>query len=87
MKQKTQFLVGFALETDNEEINAQEKLKKKNLDFIVLNSLRDAGAGFMTDTNKITIFHSDGVRIAYDLKPKSEVAADIVDTIDRYINR
>lgn len=86
MKQKTQFLVGFALETDHEEINALEKLQKKNLDFIVLNSLRDAGAGFMTDTNKVTIYHRDGVHIAYELKPKAEVASDIVDSIERYIN-
>ncbi len=86
MKQKTQFLVGFALETDHEEINALEKLQKKNLDFIVLNSLRDAGAGFMTDTNKVTIYHRDGVHIAYELKPKAEVAGDIVNAIERYIN-
>ena len=86
MKQKTQFLVGFALETDHEEINALEKLQKKNLDFIVLNSLRDAGAGFMTDTNKVTIYHRDGVHIAYELKPKAEVASDIVNSIERYIN-
>ena len=60
MKKEGQLLVGFALETDNEADNALKKLKKKNLDFIILNSLRDKGAGFATDTNKITIYHKNG---------------------------
>lgn len=59
MKKKGQTLVGFALETNDEESNAQVKLKKKNFDFIVLNSLKDEGAGFRTDTNKITIITAD----------------------------
>lgn len=74
-------LVGFALETENGEINAEEKLRRKNLDMIVLNSLADAGAGFGTDTNKITIFTRDGERIQFGLKSKKEVAQDIVDAI------
>lgn len=74
-------LVGFALETDNEEENAIEKLKKKNLDMIVLNSLRDKGAGMMTDTNKIRIINRKGDVKCYPLKKKSEVAKDIMDAI------
>lgn len=77
MKRNNQTLVGFALETNNEESNAQTKLQKKNLDFIVLNSLRDKGAGFRTDTNKITIITADG-KTEYPLKSKEEVAQDIV---------
>jgi len=80
-KSENQFLVGFALETNNEENNAKLKLKKKNLDFIVLNSLNDKGAGFQHDTNKITIITSSGEETKYPLKPKSEVATDIVDEI------
>lgn len=79
-KQDGQLFVGFALETDNEMANAQSKLARKNLDMIVLNSLRDKGAGFRTDTNKVTIVTSKGVS-AYPLKPKREVAADIIDAI------
>lgn len=82
-KRPGQLLVGFALETDNETSNAVEKLAKKNLDMIVLNSLRDAGAGFGTDTNKITIFTSSGTTYNFPLKKKTEVAADIIDTIVR----
>ncbi len=81
MKSRNQFLVGFALETNNEEQNAQLKLEKKNLDFIVLNSLNDSGAGFQHDTNKITIFTRDGQMKKFDLKTKSQVAKDIVDEI------
>lgn len=81
MKQQGQTLVGFALETNDEEANAHLKMKKKNLDMIVLNSLRDKGAGFRTDTNRITIFHSDGSQKQYETKPKSEVARDIIDAI------
>lgn len=77
IKRYDQILVGFALETNNEEEHAIEKLKKKNLDFIVLNSLKDSGAGFQVDTNKITIIDKDLRREAYPLKTKDEVAVDI----------
>lgn len=77
LKQEGQFLVGFALETNNEEENAVEKLKRKNLDFIVLNSLNDTGAGFQTDTNKITIIDKNLQKTTYTLKSKKEVAQDI----------
>ncbi len=79
-KRNGQVLVGFALETNNEADNAKGKLERKNLDFIVLNSLNDAGAGFQHDTNKITIIDKDKAT-EYPLKPKSEVAADIVDRL------
>jgi len=72
-----QFLVGFALETDNELANAKSKLKKKNLDMIVLNSLKDEGAGFRKDTNKITIIHKNEEAVNFDIKKKDAVAADI----------
>jgi len=81
MKSEKQFLVGFALETNDEEQNAQLKLEKKNLDLIVLNSLNDSGAGFQHDTNKITIFSRSGQMKKFDLKTKKEVAADIVDEL------
>ena len=80
-KRAGQLLVGFALETDNEDVNAVDKLHRKNLDMIVLNSLKDAGAGFGTDTNKVTIFTSTGRQSQFALKSKTEVAADIVDAI------
>ena len=80
MKQPHQHLVGFALETNDEVAHAQDKLERKNLDFIVLNSLRDAGAGFRHDTNKITIISATEVK-EYPLKTKSEVAKDIVDEL------
>lgn len=80
MKHKGQLLIGFALETNDEEANALYKLKKKNLDFIVLNSLQDRGAGFMYDTNKITIL-SEKEKIPFSLKSKKEVAKDIMDKI------
>ena len=73
--------MGFALETNDEVAHAQDKLQRKNLDFIVLNSLRDAGAGFRHDTNKITIISSAGAE-EYPLKNKSEVAKDIVDELN-----
>jgi phosphopantothenoylcysteine decarboxylase/phosphopantothenate--cysteine ligase len=79
MKKEGQLLIGFALETDNEFGNATEKCKRKNFDFIVLNSLRDKNAGFQYDTNKITIIDKFGTSTSYDLKPKSEVAKDILD--------
>lgn len=78
MKRTGQFIVGFALETNDELQNASEKLAKKNFDFIVLNSLQDAGAGFNFDTNKITILHRDNKRKDFELKTKAEVAEDIV---------
>jgi phosphopantothenoylcysteine decarboxylase / phosphopantothenate---cysteine ligase len=76
-----QILVGFALETNNEEQYAKDKLKSKNADLIVLNSLNDEGAGFGIDTNKVTIFRKDGNVDAYPRKPKQQVAGDIVDSI------
>ena len=79
MKREGQTLVGFALETDNEEANAQRKLDKKNLDYIVLNSLRDKGAGFGVDTNKVTIIGRDGSRKESPLMSKKEVAQLIVE--------
>lgn len=81
MKKPGQRLVGFALETDNEMSNALHKLKAKNLDMIVMNSLRDKGAGFRTDTNKVTIYKLDGGELHFDMKPKREVASDIIDTL------
>jgi phosphopantothenoylcysteine decarboxylase/phosphopantothenate--cysteine ligase len=80
MKKEGQILAGFALETNDEKANAHLKLEKKNLDFIVLNSLNDKGAGFRCDTNKITIISADG-ETEFPLKPKSEVAKDIVDKL------
>jgi phosphopantothenoylcysteine decarboxylase/phosphopantothenate--cysteine ligase len=81
IKQNNQILAGFALETNNELSNAREKLQSKNLDFIVLNSLNDAGSGFSIDTNKITIIDSDGTEIEFDTKPKPDVAKDIASYI------
>jgi phosphopantothenoylcysteine decarboxylase/phosphopantothenate--cysteine ligase len=78
-KRDNQTTIGFALETDNEEANAKEKLKKKNFDFIVLNSMRDEGAGFQSDTNKITIIDKEGNVSKFDLKSKETVAKDIVE--------
>lgn len=81
IKTGSQILVGFALETNDEELNAQSKLVKKNLDFIVLNSLNEKGAGFQHDTNKITIINKNGTVKKFELKPKSEVAIDIVNEL------
>ena len=78
-KSDKQILVGFALETNDEIINANSKLHKKNLDFIVLNSLADQGAGFKHDTNKVTIIDSEGTKIDFPLKSKKDVANDIID--------
>ncbi|MBA22630.1 MAG: bifunctional phosphopantothenoylcysteine decarboxylase/phosphopantothenate--cysteine ligase CoaBC [Flavobacteriales bacterium] len=78
---KNQFLVGFALETENELENASEKLKKKNLDAIVLNSLNDAHAGFGGDQNKITYIQPNKAPLSFELKSKTEVAIDIFDQI------
>ena len=80
-KSSEQFLCGFALETDNEESNAQGKLIKKNLDMIVLNSLQDKGAGFKHDTNKISIIDKNNKFHRFELKSKVEVAQDIIDFI------
>lgn len=80
IKKENQCLVGFALETNNELANARHKLEKKNFDFIVLNSLQDAGAGFQCDTNKITIVDKEKA-IPYPLKTKTEVADDIIDRL------
>ena len=77
-KSHNQILIGFALETSNEEENAVKKLKAKNFDFIVLNSLNDMGAGFGVDTNKITIIDKDNKKEKFELKSKKEVAHDIV---------
>ena len=81
IKRENQILAGFALETNNEMAHAEGKMKRKNLDFIVLNSLKDAGAGFRCDTNKITIIDKEGGTIAYPLKSKQEVAVDIVNKL------
>ncbi len=81
VKRNNQIIVGFALETNNEEANAKGKLERKNLDLIVLNSLQDKGAGFGGDTNKIKIYCRSGETFSFPLKSKKEVAADIVDTI------
>ena len=80
LKGKNQLLVGFALETNNEQQNAEGKLERKNFDFVVLNSLNDAGAGFRYDTNKISIIDRKG-RTDYPLKSKTEVAQDIIDRL------
>ncbi|MBR5298061.1 MAG: bifunctional phosphopantothenoylcysteine decarboxylase/phosphopantothenate--cysteine ligase CoaBC [Parabacteroides sp.] len=81
IKRDNQILVGFALETNNETVHAIGKLKRKKLDFIVLNSLRDAGAGFRCDTNKITIIDKKGHETVYPLKSKQKVAEDIVNQL------
>lgn len=81
MKSESQFLVGFALETDNEEVNAKSKMERKNFDFIVLNSLNDNQAGFGFDTNKITILFRSGLKKQFELKSKKSVAKDIVNEI------
>jgi len=81
VKKASQMLVGFALETNDEENNALSKMQRKNLDMIVLNSLNDKGAGFGGDTNKVTIMDRAGGRTVYDLKTKTEVARDIVNEI------
>ena len=79
-KRQGQIMVGFALETNDEEAHAKDKLKRKNLDFIVMNSLQDKGAGFRVDTNKVTIIDAES-EVSIPLKSKKEVAVDIVDRI------
>jgi len=86
LKSASQILVGFSLETNNEKENALKKLSRKNLDFIVLNSLNDEGAGFGYNTNKITIFDKKGNEYQFPLKSKKEVATDIVNIIIQSIN-
>src|SRR5690606_27076899 len=81
IKSPNQILVGFALETDNEIPNAQEKLNKKNADMIVLNSLQDIGAGFGTDTNKVTLLDRSGTAKSFPLQTKKEVAEIIINHI------
>lgn len=81
LKTGKQILVGFALETENEEEYAKGKLIKKNLDLIILNSMNDKGAGFKTDTNKITIFNKTAEKKVFEMKSKTEVAADICNEI------
>lgn len=80
-KKRHQTLVGFALETDHEEDNALRKMKNKNLDMIVLNSLRNPLAGFNKDTNQVTIIKTDGTETEYPAKSKREVASDILDAV------
>ncbi len=79
----SQFNVGFALETENEKVNAQSKLEKKNFDLIVLNSLNDFGAGFAHDTNKVTIIGKNNIQKEFGLKSKADVAKDIVNEISQ----
>ena len=86
LKKDRQLLVGFALETNDETAHAQDKLQRKNFDFIVLNSLNDKGAGFRVDTNKITIIDREGAT-PYPLKNKAEVATDIIDRLVACINK
>ena len=85
-KRPGQIIAGFALETNDEDANALDKLRRKNLDMIVMNSLRDKGAGFEVDTNKITIFDSSGQATKFPLKSKRQVAVDIVDVLVKLYN-
>lgn len=80
-KRPEQFSVGFALETNNELAHATDKLRRKNFDLVVLNSLRDPGAGFRHDTNKVTLLNRQGQTRIFEVKPKAEVARDIVDAV------
>ena len=84
-KRTNQVSVGFALETDNENVNAQGKLERKKLNFIVMNSLRDKNSGFQVDTNKVTIFTDKGEVIESECKSKRDVARDIVDVLHKYL--
>lgn len=85
-KRPDQVTMGFALETDNEQVNAQGKLERKNLNFIVMNSLRDKDAGFQVDTNRVTIFTDKGETIEGECKSKRAVAHDIVDVLHKYLS-
>ena len=84
IKKPNQIVAGFALETNDELHHATDKLKRKKLDFIVLNSLKDKGAGFQCDTNKVSILDKQGTLKTYPLKSKQEVAADIVEQLATY---
>lgn len=84
-KTANQWVVGFALETEHEEEHALSKLTRKRLDMIVLNSLRDAGAGFATDTNQITVYHKNGQKQAYPLHSKAKIAAFIVNEVEKHL--
>ena len=84
-KRDNQYLVGFALETENLKENATKKLIKKNLNMIVMNSLKDSGAGFGVDTNKISILDNRNNLQSFELKPKEAVAKDILDYLKTYI--
>ena len=85
IKKENQFLVGFALETDKETANAYKKLKRKNFDFIVINSLTDQGAGFQTETNKISILDKNNKLLNFELKSKKEVAKDIIQSLSEIL--
>ena len=85
LKKPSQRTIGFALETNNEELNAQDKLERKNFDFIVLNSARDKGSGFGGDTNKVTIIDKKSKSV-FGLKSKREVALDIVNHLENIFN-
>ena len=86
IKKASQVLVGFALETENEEDNAKDKLERKNADLLVLNSLNDQGAGFGKDTNRVTIFERNSIKTEYEVKSKTLVAVDIVELIIKKLN-
>jgi phosphopantothenoylcysteine decarboxylase/phosphopantothenate--cysteine ligase len=85
-KKKSQIVAGFALETDNELENAKAKLERKNLDLVILNSLKDKGAGFEYDTNQITIIDRNNIIDKFELKTKEEAARDILDKIITMLN-
>ncbi|MEG2759030.1 MAG: phosphopantothenoylcysteine decarboxylase, partial [Rikenellaceae bacterium] len=87
IKNDSQTLIGFALESCNEVDNAIDKLHRKNMDYIVLNSLNDSGAGFGYDTNKVTLFAKEGSAINLGLKDKKKIAKEIIDNIFRHKNR
>lgn len=87
IKRIDQFLIGFALETNNGIANAQSKLKRKNFDMIVLNSLQDEGAGFNVETNKVTLLYQNGTVKAFELKSKQEVATDIVNELTHILEQ
>jgi phosphopantothenoylcysteine decarboxylase/phosphopantothenate--cysteine ligase len=85
IKHPGQLLAGFALETDNEQTNAIDKLKRKNLDLIVLNSLKDKGAGFRHDTNRVTLIDKNNIIEEFELKSKAWVAVDILNKIEKMV--
>ena len=85
-KSDKQLLVGFALETHNEKENAQKKLEEKNADLIILNSLKDEGAGFGHDTNKVTLLYRNGAQKQLELKSKKALAEDIVNAITELLS-